>query len=214
MAIAFDAVTINTTASESSSTVSHTAAAGATAILVGVFNVSGSDIITSVTWNGNAMTQINKVINTPSGNSIYLYAIAGSDTGTHDVVVTRSSATVARIHVASYTGTHATTGSLMEASATNTAAATTTITGTVTVSTSNAWTVMFGRNDQGNFSAGASTTLRGAADSSQIFDSNAGLSPGSESLIGTWSGSGAASVVIASMVPPATPTFIPKVLMF
>jgi len=99
MAISFDASSHDKDSDVSSLTFSHTVGSGSNRILVvGIYNKSGGDLVTSVTFNGTALTRLG----TASGGSLnqgYLYYLLNPDTGTHNIVVTLSGETTA-LHAA------------------------------------------------------------------------------------------------------------------
>lgn len=78
---------------ESSSTFSHTvqSTGGNRALIVIARSESGNNTaFSSCTWNGVAMTQIVSVVGSETNGGIMFY-LANPDTGTHDVVLTKSS---------------------------------------------------------------------------------------------------------------------------
>lgn len=201
--IAFNAITETTTGSATSHDLGHTTSGENRLLVVGIFVANSGDILTGATYNGASLTfpTTAKKINSPTGSSIYLGYLIAPTTGANTLTVNLSTAAACRIHCASYTGANQT--EQFDAIATNTNTGTS-ITGTVTTLKNNSWTVMIGRNDVGNYAAGTGTTLRGTASNSNLFDSNAAVTPaGSDSLIGT-SASANHSAIISTIIPLTT----------
>jgi len=96
MAITLDATSTGATPTTGlTTTVSHVCAAGAVLyVLVAIRH--GADLMTGVTYNGSALTQVAYI-----GGSVhnYIYRITAPSTGTHDIVVTYSSAVDRAKHV-------------------------------------------------------------------------------------------------------------------
>jgi hypothetical protein len=204
--IAFDAASISTLfASVSSCVVSHTVSGSNRILFAAVLNATG-DLIDEAEYNGVAMTLIDKVsVETNIWN--YLWYLVAPDTGTHDVVFANSgAATLTTICAASsYTG--ADQSSPIEADTTNTASGSpvTSITTGLT-NAADAWTILFSRNDAGAQSAGAGSTQRVEDDTYSVglYDSNAALSAGSNSMTVNFSSSPTvAATVMASFCPAA-----------
>jgi len=88
--ITFDASSHDKDSDVSSLTFSHTIGNGDDRILVvGIYNKSGGDLVTSVTFNGTSLTRFA----TASGGSLnqgYLYYLLNPDTGTHNIIITLS----------------------------------------------------------------------------------------------------------------------------
>lgn len=89
MAIAFDAAATGGAASASSVTFSHTCTGSDLLLLVGVhlYNVNGATI-SSVTYNGIALTLVDSAAN--SNRRVSLYRLVAPATGANDVVITLS----------------------------------------------------------------------------------------------------------------------------
>lgn len=102
-AVTFDqSTTFSFNSGVSTWTKSATLGGTATMVLVKLYITSASFTISSVTWNGIAMTQI--ISYTASGRTLVLYGLANPATGTHNAVVTFSGPTSGNIAVASYIG--------------------------------------------------------------------------------------------------------------
>lgn len=142
--------------SASSFTFSHTVpVASNRLLLVGVSINSSSDLVTGVTYNGVSMTRIDTVQAASTSFRSYSYGLLAPDTGTHDVVVSLSSATYTYITANTYTGVSQT--GLPDSHATGTDASGA-FTLTTTVSATGCW--LWGHNrSNGGMSAGSSTTV-------------------------------------------------------
>lgn len=198
--------------SATSITVSHTVS-GSNRILFAGFTIDFADVATGCTYNGAAMTQINKVQSSASGRWNYLYYILAPATGTHDIVCSASTAVLWLFFSASYTGVNQsltyTGGSPTDNSNTNSATTGTSITGTVTTLADNSWTIMSGSNGCCQANNGTGMNLWEPDDNTGaqfMGDSNGVITPaGSNSMTVTWASSNYSGVIIASFSPAATP---------
>lgn len=130
-------------------------------LLVFLANNSDGDDLTSVTWNGSAMTQINKSANADSAGEDYCYAILSPASGNNSIVVTRNSTgTNQRVRMigASYQGVNQSL--TLDAQSVQTAASTGSVTATLNTVTNNAWKVVFWYDGNGIPSASTNTTSR------------------------------------------------------
>lgn len=198
MAIAFDAATDGAAGVGTTRSWNHTCSGNNRYLFVATGGTTVSDVVTGVTYNLVAMTKLG-VILPPSGRYLTLWGLANPASGSNQVVATASSSILLAGMSASYTGADA-----FELSATNTAASPATgVTGTVTTQRPNAWTIAtFSADAGGTISAGSGTTSR-VTNSSGMFalmDSNASLTPGSNTLQVS-GGAADWGVVIASLAP-------------
>lgn len=202
MALAFDA------AAQGSSTTnpltfSHTTSTNANRILfVGVRWYQG-DNLTSVTYAGVAMTQINKRQDNVGNDAYtYLYYLTSPATGANNVVVTGTGNPNIRVEAvsASYTGDK---GFVIDSSNMQSSTSST-MTMSTTVVKSNCWLVGISSNFRAT-SPGAGTTERQeiAGDPFAIDDSNGTVSTGSQSLQWTQTDSTISAQHIASFVDAA-----------
>lgn len=198
MAIAFDAAVDGLSNTGTSHTWNHTCTGSLLILWVGFNgdNIGSFDDITSVTYNGVAMTLANKQVNPASGGdrNTYLYYLLGPATGSHAVVINCTNSHLLQGGSASYTGVKQ--SGQPDATAVNaeTVSSNKTLTTTLTTSADNCWTVVVegcydGGPGAGSPGAGAGTTKR-AVDATNggwgIFDSNAVVHPaGSASLTTT-----------------------------
>ncbi len=205
MAIAFDSTSsLSTSAwtSGSSASWTHTPVGTPTKVFVGVFYNAATDIFTSVTYGGQAMTQVGTVQNN-STDWERLYYIDNPPAGAQTIQLTLSSSSSFISGGASaYTGTASgldSSNSVKRTGATPFAYST-------TVVASNCWLVGFTRVNAALTGMDTGTTNRGAynAGGCSINDSNATVSTGSQSLGVTYTGSFTGLANIASIAPAAS----------
>ena len=178
MAIAFDASTDGGLNFSNSLSFAHTCSGSDRILLVAVFGdlVTNAYDITSVTYNGSALTEIAREA-TPSDRWVGLYYIVAPATGSNTVAVTVTGGVVAAA-CSSFTGVHQ--SSPIDSSSTSTATLAAGLTDFTTVVASSCWLVMGGKNNTGATSAGTGTTLRqGPANGIYLVDSNGTVATGS-----------------------------------
>lgn len=202
MAIAFDTASIFQSAVAASLTYSFTTSGANRALVVGAVTVAGT--VTSITYNGVAMTLPTSGHVALSGDAAgwdhaYFYYLLNPIVGANNVIITTAGGTSIGSFAASYTGVHQ-TGGFDSSNSTGPTAGITTISPSTTTVASSTWTIGWFRNDQANFAAGAGTTFR-TAGSIGIADSSADLTPGINTLTGTWVGAGNAAAIIISLAP-------------
>ncbi len=200
--IAFDAATNASDTTGTSHTFSHTCTGSDLRLYVQAKLASASDLITGVTYNGVAMTRVDKA--TQGSETVYLYRLCGPAVGAHNVVISASGSVRIDGRSSSYTG--ASQSNTGDASATATTASATSLAVSLTVSHLNCWIVAAFRNNADNAAtAGANTTLRAidGIQSNIMGDSNGFVAPGSRSLNYTFT-SAAAIAVAESFEPSAT----------
>ena len=104
--IAFDAASTGTknVVDTATLTISHTVTGSNGILWVGIAAGSG-DRVGTVTYNGVAMTQaVKKIDSAGNNNYVYLNYLVSPATGTHNIVITPSLATALEACAASYTG--------------------------------------------------------------------------------------------------------------
>lgn len=181
-------------------TFSHTCSGADRILWVGAFG-DENDNVSGITYNGVAMSRVGTALESVSARRVYLYVLVGPATGANNVVIT-TSVTVDALagHAVSHTG--ATQSGQPDSSNTNTATAATSVTGSTTVVASNCWLVCVTRNELGAASAGTGTTQRvSSANGLGMFDSNATVGTGSQSLQATFGSATEWGIVIASFSP-------------
>lgn len=173
--IAPDTNTKGNSGSASTHTISHTCTGSNLALYVGFTTRVATDTVTSVTYNGVAMTRVDKQLdigNSPD-LSAFLYVLAAPASGAHNVVITLSGASVIDYSFTSYTGCAAVQPT--SGVAAGEASPSTDFDPTCTTMNDACWLHMYASNDTGNYSAGTNTTLRGAANNHQSCDSNGAI---------------------------------------
>lgn len=194
MAIAFDNSGVSSGTGDR--TLSFTAAAGATLILAGVVNSNAAgDTVTGVTWNGNAMTLIAK--KEASGGALpfwsYLFAIAGSDTGTHNVVTAGASGGGVHLLVASWTGTDSNVPANFATNSVNNVTVST-ISVNVTVAGTNSWVAALAAENEAGGDSWSNAIAAGRATDADtarsVGDSDGTVVAGVQTC--TWSSGGSA----------------------
>lgn len=209
MAIAFDSSSFGNSNSATSITFSHTCSGLNRILFVGVSTVSARTI-SSVTYNGIAMTNINR-----SGGSqvVALYYLIGPATGTNNIVVTIDSTSFIYADSVSYTGV-AQSG---QPDAQNTSASTnTTRTTSVTTVADNCWAVLIARGvSDGDTNAGTGSTERVASTGYiQMYDSNGPKTPAGSYSMSTTQVNQEVTHAMASFSPFVGSAFIPKIIQF
>lgn len=205
-AIAFDASSADADTTNSL-TFSHTTG-GSDRILFCMAYInegSGQDRVSGITYNGDAMTLVDK--NLIASDYTYLFYLIAPDTGTNDVVISLNSSVGILGACGSYTGADQT--SQPDSFDTNTAGpagGATSLTTSTTVVEDDSWLVGAGRWMSGGIAAGTGGFLRQAMvnTGSAYFDSNAAVSSGVQSMqiTGNALGAGeAASLILASFDP-------------
>lgn len=175
MAIAFDnSIGQQTNAGTSSLTYTYTTSGTNRYLFVGAI-IQSSQTISGITYAGVSMTQITSIPNdgVSANETAYLFGLANPTNGANNVVITGSgNATIASC-ASSYTGAQQTNS----AEASNTATGNSgTATVSVTTITDNDWLVNFFRA-QFSGTAGSNTTIRSAASSFNMTDSNGVQTP-------------------------------------
>lgn len=201
MAIAFDATSATFAGSASPFTFTTATTAGSDRVgLVGVMAVGG-DTVTSVTWGGVTMTQIDKV-NRGDGRYDYLYLLVAPATGAQTISIARTSGDI-KGRAISYTGC-AQTGQ-PDANNKVTFTISTSISLSFTTVADNDWLVAVGSSVTNGFTAGTNTVGRGVDDDTRFWDSNSAQTPaGSHSL--NWTSIAATGDFIGVALKPVAPT--------
>lgn len=194
MAIALD----TSTSAGGAASWSHSCTGSNLVLVVSCYAIT--DTVTSVTYNGVSMTQINKTSFPGSGRQgVYLYYLINPATGSNTVLVTGGTG----LGAASYTG--AKQSGQPDAFASNSFSASP---GTcnVTVVGTGCWLVGALADPSGSESAGAGTTIRATDANGLAFaDSNGTVGTGSQTLTINYGG-GSAGMISASIAPAAVAT--------
>lgn len=211
MAIAFDAQSASAFSATGSVTWSHTCTGSDRLLVVGVYD--SADHVTGITYNGVAMTFINKLLMTgaAAGQYIYLYYLLNPASGANNVVASESSTDGLYGIASSYTGVKQ--SAQPDANNTQATSSATSLTTSLTTIANGAWIMGFAYGT--TVVAGTNTILRtGPHAGLKMFDTNAAQTPaGSHSIQTTESPASFIGHVIASFAPVPS-TFTPKVMMF
>lgn len=197
MAIAFDAATQGSNSSGASYTFAHTVSASDNRVLfVSCIGnaVASPDNITGATYNGVAMTLLDKS-NASGDRWQYTFFLIAPATGTHNVVITSSGApdNIYAPDAISYIGVKQSSPEVSQ----KTSGTSTSKTETITTLTDGAW-VVGNLHPNAASSAGTGTTNR-----SYLWnDKNAATSPaGNATLALTWTGTVAWAYIMFSIAP-------------
>lgn len=175
MAIAFDTTSsVDESYTGSTITLSHTVTGSDPVLIVGV-NPDTSAAVTSMTYNGVAMTKQNGYAVTGSTTQrIEMWYLQNPATGVNDIVVTFDTASAfASVRGASYTGVLGTVPDAFNNQ--NECQTCDSLATSVTTVDDNCWTVLMARTPS-TMTAGAGTTFRHTG-AFGVLDSNAALTP-------------------------------------
>lgn len=214
MAVAFDNSAVGGIPILSGTPYSFTTSGSDRLLLIGLATPGGSDNISSVTYNGVAMTRYVQAVDA-SNYSIYLYYLLNPASGANNYVVTGSGVIFGQ--VVSYTGVSQT--GFPDAGSTNQSTGTSQTTSLTTVA-NNCWVFAFFEfnvSQSGIPAAGAGTTIRQSQLS--IFysvDSNAAISPAGSTSLSLINGSNTQNTsIIVSLAPVfVPPTVFPDARVF
>jgi hypothetical protein len=200
MAIALDAVSAIQISTGAVKTFNFTISGDDRILFVGIRSNSNSATF-GVTYNGVAMTEVDRVSFNSNCNRMWLFMLVNPASGTNNVVVTPSSTVEAfRCATVSYTGARQT--DQPDSSNNESQSASTTHDISTTVVTDDSWAIaVFGTGAGQTLSAGTGTTKR--TTESMFFaigDSNGTLEAGSRTLEMT-SNSDTSGMIIASFAP-------------
>lgn len=194
----------NGTAASSVSSVTYpvTVASGDTLLWVSNFN-TGGDTLSSLDFNGVAMTQVTKVNLPAKSEWIYLYYQTNPPVGTFNVGIGYTASIIMRSNAGTYSGT-ATTG-IPQASTTNTATASTSVTTHLTTTTDNSWVVMTAYADGGSIWGSTGATTRNVqATALALLDSGGPKTPAGVVSMTATSTSGTWGVIMAAFGEPVS----------
>lgn len=203
----FDATAQGTALPATSISFSHVCTGKNLILIVAiVINGTNTDLISSVTYNGVSMTQINKEPDPGTNIITYLYYLVAPATGSNTVAIAWDGASrFVRAISASYTG--AVQSGQPDANGVANVSTATTITGSLTIMKSGSWVVGLVGNSSGNAEtagAGVNATRNSVTTFLYFADSNGGKSSGSYSMTWTHANNTAVNVNMASIA--ALPT--------
>jgi hypothetical protein len=185
MAIAIDSSSQLASDTGSTPTWSHTCTGSNLVLIVGV-EVATGETVSSVTYAGTSMTQINtQNLSGATFGNVYLFRLFNPAAGANNIIVTKSSTSFGYCAAASYTGVSSTLDVNTTTSTTGTS-----ITGTLITTVDNDWLVGFvsagTSGDTGTMTAGTNTTARQTNINNwyTFVDTNAAQTPlGSKSMV-------------------------------
>lgn len=150
---------------------------------ISTYKAGGGDIVTGVTYNGTAMTELTPSQTPQTEIEHYVFYLANPSSGTNTVIVSHSSNNYTWGLSSSYTGVDQTTP-IDSNSGGGTGTLGTTITATTTVVASNCWTVSCCVMTNGVTGTTDTLRIRTTAPNTwqQIVDSNGIVGTGSQSL--------------------------------
>jgi hypothetical protein len=204
-AVAYLTSNINNCAAATSCTYAlDSGSTGSDRVLVLGFEIfKTTDTITSVTYNGTAVTRIDAQTDTGAGATIHMYAQALATTSVNNLVINMSSSDSPQIRFAVYTGMSATFPDAKNKKDVASVVAGDTI--TLTTVANNSWVVGVTGNSgcAGYTSGGASTVVRQSSACSVIYDSNQAITPAGATSLSINNSGGSFNIysVIASFAP-------------
>lgn len=185
-------------------TVAYTCTGSNLCLLVHIRDNNG-DVVTGVTYNGVAMSQLVKQkASVAFGEFIYIYGLLAPATGANNIVVSRSGASNVSLQAISYTGVKQ--SGLPDATKPTTSAVGTTVTGTITTVADNAIVSAYGYTTSGTPTAGTGSTAVGTGGGAcQLFESTTfPISPAGNYSMDSVGAVGENSIVQASLAPAIT----------
>ncbi len=209
MAIAFDAKTQLSPdwTPASSYTWSHTVT-GSNTLLVGWYfgsNFAGGTQASSFTWNGTSMTALSSV-KTGGGGFAQPYYLLGAATGTHNAVISHSTATFTAAVVSSYSGVKQSGFPDNSNYAQTDQTAANFSTTAMTPNSDNCWLLCFLQNiDGGVVATGTTEDASGGTASTTIARSTSAISPASSKQLSYTGGSRYFNIFTISIAPNPAP---------
>lgn len=177
MAIALDTSASSSASSTTSHSFSYTCTGSDLLLWVYIIFFQTSDVLSTITYNGVAMTQVGTQSSAGAGTRLYSYVLANPATGAHNVSCTWSGTDSPQFRVASYTGCKQT--GIPDASLTfDDEADANGDTESVTSIADNCWHICgWGNSSCSTWNAGSGSTLRQASSCIGLFDSNGPKTP-------------------------------------
>lgn len=200
MAIAYDSSSTGTANPGTSVTFPQTCTGSNLLLIVGIATNDTTDKVTGVTYNGVAMTLLSAYQAATTNFYGFTYYLIAPDTGTHDIVASRSDSGVLAVMGASYTGVSQTGFPDSQATGSD---ATGDYTATTTVVSSNCWLWANTRSNAAALSSDATTRQTIFGGYGMIVDSNGPVGTGSQSINFTASPGGETNWNAVSFSPAA-----------
>lgn len=206
-AIAFDAASNYAIhVSGTSLTLAHTCTGSNRILFVTTMGSNGaSDVITGITYNGDALTKIGNSQKGTSNRFHALWYLVNPDTGANNIVVSASATDIIKAHGASYTGAHQTVQIDVNEDGVIGSNNVTVFSESITTLIDNSWVIQSLKNSQGGTMTEAGGTTRRAGDDAygtQISDNNAAKTPAGAVTLGvTNSANTTWAYTMATIVP-------------
>lgn len=191
--------------SGSSATVPFAIGTGANRILFVTALKQSSQTVTSITYGGIPMTQVESVLGYTFAENLYIYMLVNPPSGTHDIVALYSGAGVNLIYASSYTGA-AQTGQ-PDAHTSQRATSGTSLSTSLNMVADNSWMYGFFRVANSIQTPDSNTSFFAANNDVNQADTNGSLTPtGSYSMGVNSYGDGVAAQMVVSFAPAVAPT--------
>jgi len=185
--------------SQSSVTVSHTCNGTDRFLIVFINHFTSS--ISSLTYNGVAMTYLTDVVS-QWGYHLYVYYLKNPDQGTHNIVLTMAGNSYISMLSRSFTGTDQTSQPDVYSVVTNvTSPASPTLT-----SSRNSWLLVFQENPDTTATPGANTVTVTNGSACDLFEGSTSVPAGSHSLNYSWTGRASDYIVVSVKEAPSLDT--------
>lgn len=205
MAIAYDNSSfLGSNGGSGNFSASYTGATLTNGLLVaGITGDTTTDSITAVTYDGAALT-LGAKLQTSGGRWIYCYYLLGPASGSKTFAITQSGGGYLIPVVAEYSGVKQ--SGQPDATATNSSGGSfvTSLASSITIANANSWSVLCAQNAGGTYSNGTGAIVRvqdTTFHNTGLYDSNADLSTGSNSMTVNISPSSPIGVVLVSFQP-------------
>lgn len=194
MALQFDAAS-NGAATDTTLTVAHIMSASRGGVLIACAGIeSGNDWMTGATFNGVAMTQINKQASVSTNEYLYVYGLVAPASGTHDIVFSSSNSVVIR----SVNESLIFARPLQPDATSKDTQNTTSLTVSTTINTVNSWLLSVAQGDAATPTAGTGVVqVRATQNNVRLGDSDGPLSAGSHSM--TWTNGAAINLNVINI---------------
>lgn len=172
---------------------------GATILWAGVWTVG--NVLTSMTYNGVAMTLLGSPFQYNTGEYLYLYYMSNPPAGSNNATATFSSSVNSALAVACFSGAAA--GGIPDSTATANPNTGTPISATTTTVADKCMSIMLVRSESGSYTASTNSTIAGDGIFAALFYSTALKTPaGSVNMQVTYSGGNPTwGAIIASFAP-------------
>lgn len=205
--ILFDSYTSPSAATATSLTFAHTCSGNSRILFVmGSDKANSTTVVTGITYNGTALTQINSLVGNANLNdrAISLWYLVNPSSGANNVIVSASESVSLRFSAISYSGVRMI--NQPDGSDTSTGDTVGSISTDITTTADNCWMLMFGKDQAGTNTYTSSTgdTMRLATDAGGHFvvDTNSEISPAGSNTMTVSCGNNIKVGVLAASFSP------------